>query len=113
MKLEDIIQPLVLFGIGTFVLIVALLSFLIVVSANKMADQMLWLCYENNFENVTLHGDFSGNLDCNQYYLDGYSNGKWTERCSVSPFSTKESCHTLCNIDCAYQNKLNGQVCVC
>jgi hypothetical protein len=100
----------ILIGIMVFILVVLVL----LTMENAMQDQVLWECYKANFENITLQGDFSGDLDCNQYYLNYYSGEKWTHQCSSWFFSDRMTCHDLCNIDCAYKNKQAGKpICVC
>jgi len=108
MKTEYII--ITAFGMG----IIFILLFIVIVSINQQYDQLVVSCYQNNFqEDMELHGDYSGTFDCMEYYGNVYGNGEWTKKCSTNPFSSKMSCHDLCNIDCAYQNKISGEICVC
>jgi len=99
-------------------LVMGILILSVIIAGNKFSDQMLFYCWENNFNNVTLKGDFSGELNCLEYYENVYSNGKWSEKCSNWFLSDKTDCHTLCNIDCEYQNKKSREqggnfICVC
>jgi len=97
-------------GIGCAMLVILIGM----VMLNQQYDQLVILCWQNNFqEDMELHGDYSGTLNCMEYYKSVYGNGKWTKKCSTNPFSSKMSCHDLCNIDCAYQNKISGEICVC
>ena len=96
------------------ILVVGVLLGISILSLNQIHDQLVFDCYKNYFpEEMELHGDFSGTLNCVEYYEENYANGKWTDKCSTNPFSAKMSCHDLCNIDCAYQNKINGGICLC
>lgn len=110
MRRETIIK--IIIGILTTIIIILAG----IVCINATIDQLVWQCYLNDFpENLTIHGDFAGEINCTEYYEENYANGKWAERCSYFPFLNSKygDCHTLCNIDCAYQVKKGGQICVC
>ena len=100
-------------AISVGIMVIIMIILVIITMGNAMWDQVLIECYKSNFENITLSGDFSGELDCNKYYLDYYDK-KWATQCSSWFISDRMDCHTLCNIDCAYKNKQEGKpICVC
>ena len=100
-------------SIIVFIAMMILIALVVIIMANSMKDDILFECYKAKRGNLTLHGDFSGELDCNKFYQDFYADGKWANQCSTWIFSDRMSCHDLCNIDCDYNAKHGGIACVC
>ncbi len=94
----------ILFGIG--ILITVLLIFLFVKIIPLSEEQNVFIsCIGYNWET-----DF-----CKDYWENNYADGRWTKKCSTWFFFTdKISCHDLCNVDCEFYNKEEGEfMCVC
>lgn len=109
-KILNYVFPLLAFSVIVFCIIL-----MFVFSAQRTQDQFLWYCYQHNFPaNFTMEGELSGSFDCQEYYINTYDNGKWGKRCSSLWYSEGPTCHELCIIDCAFQNKKNKEImCVC
>lgn len=93
-------------------LVACLLVLITVTVINKQADSFLFECASNSWNNITLHGDFAGELNCLEYW-DSYYERNWNKICSLNPFSDRPDCHTLCNYDCEVSNKKGEGICVC
>ena len=101
-------------------IILSLMVFIIIVLVgilmlNKTQSQFFEFCADKEWKGThEITGDFSGEIDCKAMWEDNFADGKWAEKCSDSPFTTKPSCRWLCVQDCMMINKQAGELrCVC
>lgn len=101
-------------------IIMTLMVFIIIIFAGvvmfgETQNQFLEFCADKEWKGTyKLTGDFSGEIDCNAMWKNNFADGKWTEKCSDFPFTTKPSCKWLCVQDCMMINKQAGELrCVC
>ena len=101
-------------------IIIILLSIILIIlvgalSLQQTQEQFFMFCADKEWKGIhNITGDFSGEINCSKFWDDYMADGKWTEICSAFSFSSKPSCHTLCNLDCEKFNKENnGMGCIC
>ena len=109
MKKQTIVS--IIIGLMTFIVI-----FLVgIVALNKTQTQFFQFCADKEWKGIhKISGDFSDDIDCEAMWKDNFADGKWTEKCSDFPITTKPSCRWLCVQDCMIKNKQAGELrCVC
>jgi hypothetical protein len=95
-----------------FITVILLVSYIvIIIFARKTQSEIILYCHNHNWKgNIT--GDFT--MSCTDIYNIFFKNNQWTQLCSTSFFSSKPSCHDLCNIDCEIKYKEGSEIiCLC
>jgi len=99
-------------AVAVFILIISILFFVFSTISKNFQENLILKCYEQNFTGMYKAEGFY--VNCEEMKDFYFHDGKWSESCSLNPFSMLPSCHTLCNIDCEIQNRERGEpICVC
>ena len=93
--------------IVTIILVSLILILSGILALNRTQNQFYEFCADKEWKGTH-------EIDCKAMWEDNFADGKWAEKCSDSPFTTKPSCKWLCVQDCMMINKQAGDLrCVC
>lgn len=104
----------IFFSITIFVLCLAIIYLIITLSEQLTKEDLIYYCHDRGFNGtIELERYFYSVVNCSKMEKELFEEDGWTKECSTLSFSSEPSCHTLCNMDCEYENKKSNRICVC